>query len=487
MSKLFLVYIHIKRLSKQLLGKTMKGSKKMKKRVAFVLVVLIMIVSAFIGCAKQDSQPADTGAEDTQAAATDKPAEDVGSGEVLKIDFMHFFDDTEAFYAPFQFAVEKFNEDNAGKAEIVQDILAHDAYEIQTETRGATNDLPDICLLLGTQSKKYSTTGAVLDLTQYFADSGIMDKYYPHSFTEHELDGKYYTLPLEDANYGFILYNKEIFDEVGIAKFPENQEEMIAVSKQLADAGYIPVALGDKEKWPADSLTFSTFVNPYVGNEWFEDIFKMQGNSKFTDPEFIAALTAFQQLATEGVFNKNLISISNDDRLSLFMTKKAAMISAGNWECGLIANTDPEFAKNVYVDGWPGPSTGAKAGKSVEASSAWGIAVSSAADEAKIPFIIDFLANYITNDEFGAMLAEARSSFVPYDFDFDESKVNEITIRQLEAAKTQDKCLNWDSALHSQLRELHQTLLQELLIGSVTPEDYAKQMQEEYESILAEQ
>ena len=113
----------------------------MKKRVALVLIVLIMIASAFIGCAKQDSAPADTGAEETKAAASEKPAEDAGTGEVLKIDFMHFFDDTEAFYAPFQFAVEKFNEDNAGKAEIVQDILAHDAYELQTETRGATNDL----------------------------------------------------------------------------------------------------------------------------------------------------------------------------------------------------------------------------------------------------------------------------------------------------------------------------------------------------------
>jgi len=453
----------------------------MKKKIFSVALAACMLGSVLTGCGDTETSTADTAKADSSKVDSSKSDT---AGE-LEISFSHFFDDSEAFYAPFQLAIDNFNADNAGKAKIVQDILSNDAYELQIETRAAANDLPDINLQRGTTAKKYGSEGKLVDLTQYFKDNGIFDKYYAGSFTEHVIDGKYYTLPLEAANYGFILYNKAIFDEVGITSFPATYDEMIAAGDKLSKAGYIPLALGDKEKWPADSLTFSSFVNPYVGNAWFEDIFMQKGNSKFTDAEFVKALTDFQGLATKGVFNKNLVSISNDDRLSLYMTGKAAMVSAGNWECGIIASTAPEIAATTFADAWPVPSSDAKAKKSVETSSAWGIAVSSQASAEKLPYIVDFLSNYITNDEFAKLLAETKSSFVPYDFEYDTSKVNIVTAKMVDLVKTTDACLNWDSSLDATVREVYQTGLQELLVGSTTPEKLAKQMQDAYAEVLA--
>lgn len=459
----------------------------MRKRLLAIVLVFIMTAALFSGCGGDAGSEADV--KTTSAgAATEKKEEatKADEGEIV-ITYTHFFDESEAFYAPIQQAVEAFNEANKGKAVIEQDILAHDAFSLQMETRGATGDLPDVTLVLGSQAKKYGVDGYLVDLQPLLQASGALDRIYPHTFTEHKLGDQIFTLPLEDANYGFILYNKEIFDEVGIAEFPKTYSEFIQASKLIADAGYIPLALGDKEKWPADSLMFSAFVNPYVGNAWFEDIFNVNGNSKFTDPEFVSALTAFQGLATEGVLNKNLISISNDDRLSLYMTKKAAMISAGNWECGVLAASAPEIAATTYADAWPEPDSGSKAKKSIVSSSAWGMGVSSNVDDVKLGYIIDFLSNYVCENEYGKILAETKSAFVPFDIEFDQSKVNDVTNRMIGAVKESDACLNWDSSLPPEVRQVYQAGLQELLIETLTPEELAEQMQTAYEEVLANQ
>lgn len=457
----------------------------MKMKLLSIVLALILVGTLLSGCGGNEdagtSSLSDTGSEEKGESSTEKASTD---SEIV-ITYAHFFDETEAFYAPIQHAVEAFNAANKGKAVIEQDILAHDAFALQMETRGATGDLPDITLVLGSQAKKYGVDGYLVDLQPLLKESGALDRIYPHTFTEHKLGDQIFTLPLEDANYGFILYNKEIFDEVGISEFPKTYSEFIEASKKIADAGYIPLALGDKDKWPADSLMFSAFVNPYVGNAWFEDIFNLEGNSKFTDAEFVSALTAFQGLATEGVLNKNLVSISNDDRLSLYMTKKAAMISAGNWECGVLVSSEPEIAANTYANAWPEPDTNSLAKKSIVSSSAWGVGVSSNVDDMKLEYIVDFISNYVCENEYGKILAETKSAFVPFEIEFDESKVNVVTNRMLEAVKESDACLNWDSSLPPEVRQVYQAGLQELLIETLTPEELAEQMQETYEEVLA--
>jgi len=455
----------------------------MKKQIFSLILVLSLLGTMLIGCSNEDAN--NEGGNNQQTSEENGNSSSSSEDEEIVITYTHFFDETEAFYLPIQHAVETFNEDNKGKARIEQDILAHDAFDLQMDTRGATGDLPDITLVLGSQAKKYGKNEYLVDLAPLIKESGLYDRIFPHAYTEHKAGDSIYSLPLEDANYGFILYNKEIFDEVGITEFPKTYDEFISASKKIADAGYIPLALGDKEKWPADSLMFSAFVNPYVGNEWFEDIFNLQGNSKFTDPEFVRALTAFQGLAKEGALNNNLISITNDDRLSLYMTKKAAMISAGNWECGVIVSSAPEIATNTYADAWPVPDSDAKANKSIVSSSAWGMGVSSNVSDEKLTYIIDFLSNYVYENEYGKILAETKSSFVPFDIEYDKSTVNEVTLRMLDAVKESDACLNWDSSLPPEVRQVYQAGLQELLIETLSPEELAQQMQEAYENVLA--
>ncbi|MRY42838.1 extracellular solute-binding protein [Parabacteroides distasonis] len=354
------------------------------------------------------------------------------------------------------------------------------------DTWGVSDELPDICMLNGTKAKEFAETGVILNLDDYIKEYKLTDKIYPDAFSELKYNDSIYGIPWEYANYAFILYNKGIFNEVGISEFPKTLEELIEACKKIKAAGYIPMAMGDKALWPADSLAFSAFVNNFVGNDWYNSILKMDEKASFKDAEFINALTAYQQLAKEGVFNENLSSIDNDQRGALYQNREAAMISAGNWECNSIVNIAPEVAEETYSALWPAPANGAKTHNSIVASSAWGFSLGANIDKEKIPYAMDFISNYICSQEYGKKFTEGQGMFVPWKIDYDKSKINIVTQRQQEVALADGVvgCLNWDSTLPPQVKEIYQRGLQEILMSIKTPQELSNEMQATYEELL---
>ena len=241
------------------------------------------------------------------------------------------------------------------------------------------------------------------------------------------------------------------------------------------------MALGDKALWPADSLLFSSFVNNFVGNEWFNEIRKHSGKSSFNDKQFVDALTAFAQLAKDGTFNNDFVSIDNDERQALYTNGKAAMISAGDWECINVAENNADIAKVSKAAAWPAPAENAKANGSIVQSAAWGFAIGSKANQAQIDAIMKFLSEYVVTEEWGKTLIEEKNAFPGWNCSFDESKLSVPAASLQEAIKANEPCLNWDSQLPATVKEIYQRGLQEILIGEISPKELAKQMQEEYE------
>ena len=279
------------------------------------------------------------------------------------------------------------------------------------------------------------------------------------------------------------MYNTEIFEEAGVDGFPTTLDEFKDACDKIEAAGYTPMALGDKALWPADSLMFSSFVNNFVGNEWFNNIRQHNGNANFTDQEFVDALTAFQQLAKDGTFNSDFTSIDNDERQALYTNGKAAMISAGDWECMGIHNNNPDIAAVTKVSAWPAPAQNAKATNSIEQSTAWGIAMGSKITDAQKEVAIKFISEYFISQEGGKELIEEHSKFPPWDCEYDAGKLTVPAASMQEALTTSTPCLNWDSALPASVKEIYQRGIQELLIEQTTPEKLAKEMQDEYETL----
>ncbi len=454
----------------------------MKKRILAVLLCGAMVASCLAGCSSSSSTEEGTEAT-TEAAATTE------SGEEVVMTLSHLFVEGESFHDIIPSSVEAFNADYDGQYEIVIEEMPQESYLTQTNALGTADELPEIVFVNGSMMKAFSDTGVILPLTDTVANIGLEDILKDGLIADgtNVSDGIVYSLPIASGTYGFILYNTEIFAEVGIDKFPETIDEFYAACDLLIAAGYTPMGLGLSDLWASDSLLMSSFVNNYVGTDWFNEIRSYSGAASFTDQNFIDALTEFQNMAEYGVFNSDFVSISNDERLALYLNGDVAMVSAGDWECMNIVDSDAAMGEITQAGLWPSPADSVSSNSLVQ-SAAWGIAFGSCiTDEQKAGAEI-YLRDYFYTEESGQIMIEDNNEFVSWEVaEYDETALSVPTNSLLQLADSvATGCMNWDASLDASVKEIYQRGLQELLMEQISPEDLAADMQEEYEFVMSE-
>ncbi|MBB1089669.1 extracellular solute-binding protein [Rhodopseudomonas palustris] len=145
-----------------------------------------------------------------------------------------------------------------------------------------------------------------------------------------EYDGHKYFVPLTQHYIGF-FYNKKIFDTHNITP-PTTWDEFLVVCEQLKNQQIIPIALGIREKWPAqfwfDLLLMRTA--PYSFRSQL-----MQGQVGYDNPVVTAVFETWAQLIERGYFNAEPNDLSWDTGANeLVYTGKAAMTLVGSWVIG---------------------------------------------------------------------------------------------------------------------------------------------------------
>jgi len=429
----------------------------MKKLLALLVVIAMAIPTVF----------AQGGAETKE-------------GEIVEVHFSNISNEGQNHYYWTKTAVENYNKDHTDSV-IINDAMPGAVQNQSIMALAASDEMPNMCVDKGSWSQSWGMSGVLYPLNDLLENSVLKEKAVSGAFKEHTVDGTIYAFPWNQGTYGFILYNSEIFAECGYDEFPADIETLMEAFEAIKAHGYIPFAMGDKDLWGADSLSFSGFVNKYTGPAWYDNILKNDGSASFNNPDFIKALTDYQNIALKGYMNNNLASLANPERRVLYSTKKAAMISAGNWECIQISEEAPDVAAVTKIAAWPGPKNGAKAGDSIVRSVAHGIALGAHNTDAENAVIMDFLENYYFTPEWMAYQTENYGSFAAYEHDYDHSKVNDLVSRLMD--KPYEGCLNWDSTLPTSVRSVYQRGLQELLLGMITPQELASKMQAEMDTL----
>ncbi|MFD2671388.1 ABC transporter substrate-binding protein [Marinicrinis sediminis] len=88
------------------------------------------------------------------------------------------------------------------------------------DTQIAANNAPDVWLSDGVFVMKYAQRGAVKDLTDWIEKDLNKDEYYGLDFNK-DADGRYWAIP-QGIQIGVLFYNKELFDQAGVAYPDEN-------------------------------------------------------------------------------------------------------------------------------------------------------------------------------------------------------------------------------------------------------------------------
>ena len=146
-------------------------------------------------------------------------------------------------------------------------------------------------------------------------------------------DGKYYGAPY-DMGGVFMWYNKDIFKECGV-NVPATFEELKDACVKIKAKGYVPIALGAGDRWPAHF--WWVYLAMRVGGI---DAFNAAygGSGSFKDEAFVRAGELLLELAAVEPFQEGYLGATYNDEARMVGNGEAAMELMGHWAPGVRKN-----------------------------------------------------------------------------------------------------------------------------------------------------
>ncbi|PQP81395.1 carbohydrate ABC transporter substrate-binding protein [Paenibacillus sp. PCH8] len=391
--------------------------------------------------------------------------------------------DSKSSKVTLELAISKSSQDSAF---IQQDIL--DEFEKQTnirvnlqlipaeqtttvlQTKLAVDETPDII--------QYNLASAVTDLNLERNFEILDDEPWASRIVNKDVlssGGHIYSFHVsQDTGMQGVVYNKQIFEELGLS-IPTNYEEFLAISEKIKASGITPVFMPYKDAWAANIWPAAAFADFVAKNEptFFEDL--NSNKKKWSDiPEFQTFLEQQYQVYTKGYTNTDVLSDSYDMAVGKFLNKEVAMMFMGDWLIEGVAEQDPSMELGVF----PIPSSdNASLGASPLGGQLFIPKKSKHLEEAK-----QFL-DYIASKDVAQQIVDSKGYV---------SNFNDVTTPELPAYKQdivdnyitpKKTVLTTDAYMLVDRSELYR-LLQDQFAGGLSPEEVLKAWDEKFSQLM---
>lgn len=401
--------------------------------------------------------------------------ENGGSGETLTI----------WAYAATDVAKKNFEGFREAYSDIDVEFTYYPSEDLKTQARLAVDSgtAPDLYQVnSGSMFEDFYNAGALMDLTEIVEEYGLMDRISPDYIKPYTVDGKYYGFPTAPLTTWQNLYvNRDLLREAGVTEDPKNISELITVCDQLNEAGIAPIAIGDKDGWPA-LLLVGDFFAQQVTDTTITDAIK-SGEEKFTtNPEFRKAFETVAQLGQAGAFMPGFTSQDHTAGIQAFAAGKTAMLYNGSWWAGIAGGTDLGFDLDVIslplIDGL-------EECKSVQVCSDMGFVIN--ADSSNVENATKFL-EYFTREEVSIVQAENSSAFSVYPGANEKVKADPVFQKEAVVGQFDKPALSplFDWMFPTSVTEVFKVVTQQAAEGKITVDDALEQLQAEMDKVIAQ-
>jgi raffinose/stachyose/melibiose transport system substrate-binding protein len=354
--------------------------------------------------------------------------------------------------------------------------LPTDGLKTRLRTAAAANEMPDLFVMWPDAMTKEFVNADLLQPIDDFLNSkpDFKNNFIPNALDGYTVNGKIYSVPMNLAPSSFVFYNQALFDKYNV-KVPKTWDELKAAIDTFNKNNVIPIALGNKANWVAQSTMFSTIADRVTGTEWFLKAVKQDG-AKFTDPEFVKALTVLQDLGKSKAFQDGYNSIDENQMIQLYSQGKAAMFMDGGWAVANLVNTAPkEVLSTTHITILPPIEGGKGDPQSTAGVVGTGLGISKKVTGAKKDAALQLF--YALAGPDGQQATLNSSTLVSYKIELDKSKANPLFVELNDLMKNVKISPVYDSKLSSAAVDAVNNGLQELLLGG-NPEAIAKKIQD---------
>lgn len=140
-------------------------------------------------------------------------------------------------------------------------------------------------------------------------------------------DGQYVYFPYS-PQFVTVWYNKDIFDDCGIKELPQTWDEMMEISKTLADHNYIPFTSDQTHI----HFSFGYYLQRLLGDEGAKALVYSKDGTEWDNPAVLEAAQKFEDAAAKGYFAPNIMTVvSPEAQQEMVIDRKIAMYVGGSW------------------------------------------------------------------------------------------------------------------------------------------------------------
>ncbi|MBO2943325.1 extracellular solute-binding protein [Paenibacillus sp. F411] len=192
----------------------------------------------------------------------------------------------------------------------------------------ATGNLPDIFNAGQDQINLFRKSNNILQLDDYAEKMKFKDNMQPSAMNTLYADDEHiYAFPYAGNEFVLIYYNKELFEQNGVA-IPTTKAELLTAIEAFQAKGITPMSIFAKEKWITTALydIFATRYDPR-GIKGLDS-----GETKPSDEAYGKAAQDVIDLVAAGLLPKGATNLNYDQAAALFHEGKAAMFVNGQWE-----------------------------------------------------------------------------------------------------------------------------------------------------------
>ncbi len=374
--------------------------------------------------------------------------------------------------------VERFNEANDDVNIVYEDVLTGTFTENNQKVRIALENEAGPHVLggvdVGANLQALVSTGQVLDLTEYYRASGLIDRIPPNLLSQVTIEGRIYAIPQNMESVG-VFYNKDVFAELDLA-VPTEWAEYIDVLEAVKDAGYYGYTMGLAGGWPS-ALMASMFMYSSAGSEYID---VLSGTQPWTDCDnCLDGLNAFYGMVANGYANPEPLGIDYDQSLDLFYQGINVMVLNGPWFIDASASAEPDFEIGFFYLPAVNPNTDIKTLGGIGGS----LIVAEYADVDAAFKLLDWL----TTEEIAVQALREVSVQPAFSIDVPDD-IAPLTYQiASETAANVDKIGFWPvTYLPPKVFGDMNQIVQGMIGGMLTPEELLSEMQETHSDYLAE-
>ncbi|MEZ5824810.1 MAG: extracellular solute-binding protein [Geminicoccaceae bacterium] len=292
-----------------------------------------------------------------------------GSGEVT---ISHYFTGELGLKA-FNDQVAKFTE--ASGIELKESPVGHEDFKTDILVRAAGNSLPDVfSYWAGARVQFVVDSGSLHPIDAMWDANGLGDVVAaPVAESATLYDGKRYLVPF-NYHYAGMFYNRQVLADAGVTEMPATWDDFLALCETLKEKGVTPIALGSKNRWPAQ-FWFDYLLLRTAGPDYRAKL--MSGDASYADGEVAAAMDLWKGLFDKGYFAENANAATWTDASDKVARGEAAMTLMGTWitgywnGIGLVPGEDYDFFEFPKIaDGVPAAAVGPVDGLVISANAA---------------------------------------------------------------------------------------------------------------------